>query len=255
MASAAPANLPLLYNDLVPLNTEQHGTWNYREVQGAPEFSKVHAVPITADEFVQAQHSLPIVFAAGGDPIPLALMGLNEGVNVLIDGEGKLRGQSYVPAYIRRYPWMLARLRPDTEELSLCFDPTFGAVGDFKEGDPIFVDGQPSEIIKSVLTFCEQFEQAAARSGQFIEDIKASGLLMDGEMSVQPDGAPQPFIYRGFLMVNEEKLREVRGDTLRKWNQNGFLALIYAHLFSLNNMREIFQKQMQLGLMPEPTLG
>jgi hypothetical protein len=212
-------------------------------------------VPLTADEFVQAQHHLPIVFAAGGDPIPLALMGLNEGVNVFIDEAGKLRGPSYVPAYIRRYPWMLARLRPESDELSLCFDPTFGAVGDFEDGVPVFVDGQPGEPIKGILGFCEQFEQAAARTSQFIEDIKASGLLMDGEMSIQPEGAPQPFVYRGFLMVNEEKLREVRGDTLRKWNQNGFLALIYAHLFSLSTMRDIFQKQVELDLMPQPALA
>ncbi len=255
MASVPPANLPLLYNDLIPLNSEQHGDWKLRPAEGAPALSKIHAVPITADEFIQAQHSLPIVFAAGGDPVPLALMGLNEGVNTLIDENGQLRAPGYVPAYIRRYPWMLARLRPDTDELSLCFDPSFGVVGAFEDGDPVFVDGQPSDAIKAILTFCEQFEQAAARSGQFMEDLKASGLLMDGEMSIQPDGAPQPFVYRGFLMVNEEKLREVRGDTLRKWNQNGFLGLIYAHLFSLNQMRDIFQKQLELNLMPQPELG
>ena len=43
---------------------------------------------------------------------------------------------------------------------------------------------------------------------------------MDGEVAIQPDGADQPFVYRGFKMVNEEKLNELRGDQLRKMNQS-----------------------------------
>jgi len=51
-------------------------------------------------------------------------------------------------------------------------------------------------------------------------------------------------------MINQEKLREVRGDVLRGWNQSGLLALIYAHLFSLDLMREIFARQQALGKGP-----
>jgi hypothetical protein len=33
-------------------------------------------------------------------------------------------------------------------------------------------------------------------------------------------------------------------------NQSGLLALIYAHLFSLSQMREVFGRQMQQGKAP-----
>ena len=36
--------------------------------------------------------------------------------------------------------------------------------------------------------------------------------------------------------------------------QSGLLPLVYAHLFSLSLMRDIFAKQIQLGKMPEPQL-
>ncbi len=52
-------------------------------------------------------------------------------------------------------------------------------------------------------------------------------------------------------MVDEEKLREMNGDQLRKINQNGILPLIIAHLFSLPLIREIFGRQMQQGKVPE----
>ena len=51
-------------------------------------------------------------------------------------------------------------------------------------------------------------------------------------------------------MIDEEKLRELRGDELRKMNQNGMLPLIYAHLFSLSQMRDMFGRQMQQGKAP-----
>ena len=53
-------------------------------------------------------------------------------------------------------------------------------------------------------------------------------------------------------MVNQEKLREVRGDVLRGWNQSGLLPLVFAHLFSLELVREIFAKQVTQGKGPVP---
>jgi hypothetical protein len=78
-------------------------------------------------------------------------------------------------------------------------------------------------------------------------------LLMDGEVSIQQEGQEQPFIYRGFKMIDETKLRDLRGDTVRKLNQNGILALIHAHLFSLQLMREIFAVQVAQGKVPQVT--
>jgi hypothetical protein len=83
-------------------------------------------------------------------------------------------------------------------------------------------------------------------------ELQKSGLLMEGEVAIQPEGAEQPFVYRGFQMVDEEKLRELRGDELRKMNQSGMLALIFAHLFSLTQIREIFARQVAQGKGPVP---
>ena len=147
---------------------------------------------------------------------------------------------------------MLARLRPDSDDLSLCFDPTSGAVGEFEEGEALFDGDQPSESTKAILQFCEQFETAGQRTTAFMGELEKSGLLMEGEVAIQPEGSDQPFVYRGFQMVDEEKLRELRGDELRKMNQNGMLALIFAHLFSLSQIREIFSRQVAQGKGPVP---
>ena len=254
MATAAPTqSLPLFYSAIEPLNVTQHGKMKVRTVLRMAQVGSTHAIPVTVDEFTLVQRYYPIVFSVGDNPIPIALMGLNEGVNVFLDENGRpLDTHIYIPAYVRRYPFLLARLRPDSDELSLCFDPSADAVGDFAEGEALFDGDQPSEATKAILQFCEQFEAAGQRTGAFMEELTKSDLLMDGEVAIQPEGAQQPFIYRGFRMVDEEKLRNLRGDELRRMNQNGLLPLIYAHLFSLGQMREVFGRQMQQGKAPAP---
>ena len=251
MASQAPNMLPLLYNELEPLNRNRHGNFKIRRMEGLERVSKTHAIPVTVDEFAMAQRHFPIVFSAGDNPVPIALMGLHEGTNTFFDKEGKLTDESiYVPAYLRRYPFVLARLREDSDELSLCFDPTADAIGEGKDGEPLFDGDEPSEATKAILQFCEQFEQAGQRTQAFMTELKEADLLMEGEVAIQPEGAQQPFVYRGFQMVDEEKFRNLRGDELRKLNQNGVLPLIMAHLFSLSVIREIFGRQMQQGTGP-----
>ena len=250
MATQAPNNLPLLYSGLEPLSRQAHGDKKLRRLDSIPAINQAHAVPVTVDEFMLAGRFYPIIFSAGEQPVPLALMGLHEGANTFFDAEGKLIDTNvYIPAYLRRYPFMLARLTEATDQLSLCFDPTSGAVGD--EGDALFDGENPSQATNDILAFCEQFEQAGQRTGAFMADLQSMGLLMDGEVAIQPEGTEQPFVYRGFQMVDEAKFRDLRGDELRKMNQNGTLALVMAHLFSLALVRDIFARHVSQGCGPE----
>ncbi len=252
MATQAPNNLPLLYQDLEPLSRQAHGDKKARRIATIPGVNQAHAVPVTVDEFMLAGRFFPIIFSSGDQPVPLALMGLHEGANTFFDAEGKLIDSNiYVPAYLRRYPFMLARLTEDTDQLSLCFDPTAGAVGDFEDGDALFDGEDPSQATNEILAFCEQFEQAGQRTGAFVAELQGMGLLMEGEVAIQPDNSEQPFIYRGFQMIDEAKFRDLRGDELRKMNQNGTLGLVMAHLFSLALVRDIFARHIVQGSGPE----
>ena len=95
MASVPPpSNLPLFYKDLIPLNSRDHSAWKSRQTDKAVWLAGQHAVPLTVEEFPQAQRHYPIVFSVGDQPVPLALMGLNEGVNVFFDEKGAI-GRRY----------------------------------------------------------------------------------------------------------------------------------------------------------------
>ncbi len=252
MATQAPNDLPLLYRGLEPLSRQVHGELKARRIATIPGVNQAHAIPVTVDEFMLAGRFFPIIFSAGDQPVPLALMGLHEAENTFFDAECKLTDSNiYVPAYLRRYPFMLARLTETTDQLSLCFDPTAGAIGDFEDGEALFDGENPSAATNEILAFCEQFEQAGQRTGAFMAELKGMGLLMDGEVAIQPENSEQPFIYRGFQMIDEAKFRDLRGDELRKMNQSGTLALVMAHLFSLALVRDIFARHVAQGSGPQ----
>ena len=178
MATApSSSQLPLFYNDLVPLNAGQHGAYRAKSTDKAKWLANQHAIPLTVEEFPIAQRQFPIVFASGGQNIPLALMGLNDGVNVFVEDDGSVEPNTYVPAYARRYPFMLARLSDEATEMTLCFDPTTDLVGAFDEGELLFEGEGPSETASATLKFCEQFEIAGQKTSAFVEELKKHDFL------------------------------------------------------------------------------
>ena len=67
MASAPQPTLPLFYNDLMPLNSRDHANYKLNPPSGLTWLVNQHAVPVTTDEFIQAQrhfHRLKTLIAA-----------------------------------------------------------------------------------------------------------------------------------------------------------------------------------------------
>lgn len=254
MASAPQPQLPLFYNDLLPLNSRDHAKWKAATLESAAYLAATHAIPLTSDEFVDAQRHFPIVFTAGENPLPIALFGLNEGVNTYVGEDNKINESIYLPAYARRYPFILAKLQQGVDDMSLCFDPSANLLGAFDEGLALFDDaGQPTEYVQGVLDFCRRFEEAGQRTKLFMDELIKLDILIDGEIAITRNDMPDtPFVYRGFRMVDENKLRELSADTLEGLVKNGILALIYAHLYSLNMMRNLFERQLAQGKVPTP---
>lgn len=242
MPANAQPQLPLFYNSLVPLSSETHADYGLAVQEGIGFTAVTHAIPLTVDEFAIAQRSFPIIFGMGPNPAPLALLSLTDGVNLFVDAAGRWETGAYLPAFVRRYPFMLAKLFPDATELSLCFDDTSGIIT-ADAHDKLFEGTTPSATTKRILDFCEQFEQAVSRTRGFMEELEKLDLLTDGEVTIQQPDMAEPSVYRGFRMVAEERLQNLRGDQARKMVQNGMMGLIYAHLFSLSQITVLFERQ------------
>ena len=238
-----PQQLPLFYKSLSALSSQVHPGHGLAVRENLAYTRITHAIPITVDEFPVAQRHYPIVFGLGENPAPLALIGLQEGDNLFVGDDGQWQPGAYIPAFVRRYPFMLARAHPEAEELSLCFDDQSGLVTADAE-DKLFAGTEPTDTTKNILQFCEQFEQAIMRTRAFMEELAKLELLTDGEVTIQQPGMPEPAKYSGFQMIAEDKLQNLRGDQTRKMVQSGLMGLVYAHLFSLSQIAGLFEKQM-----------
>jgi len=234
----------LLYAELSALNGEIHGKLRLRPAETLAVLRGVNAVPLTADEFVLAQRFFPIVFSADDQPVPLALMGLNEGENVFITADDKWRDSDiYLPAYVRRYPFLLAKIDEKTEKFALLFDTKSEILGEYKDGVALFEDGEPTPTTNDILKFNEHFELAGQKTVALVDELIKHDLLMDGEVAIQKSGEDKPFVYRGFKMVNAEKLNELPESILAGMVRSGVLKIVFAHLASIQIMRELFAKK------------
>lgn len=232
---SANANMPVLYSEIVPLDFALHQSWKCQSSERVHWLARNNLVPLTVDEFRLAQRHYPIVFSNDPEPVPLALMGLTPGTNAFVSDEGNLTGNVYIPAYARRYPFILAREYPGASELALCVDPGSGLVGDFAEGTAIFDDGKLSEAGQRILAFCEEYERAAVRTRLFVADLVKHNLLIDGKTTI--DNGPQgQQIFDGFQIINAEAVNGLTLNLRDKWFRNGHMEAIYAHAFSLDAM-------------------
>lgn len=233
---------PPLYGNLVPLDREQHKNLRLQaELSTLERVAHLNSLFLTVVEFNEACKEFPIVFVRVGDApaeggaitvAPLAVLGLKPGSNVFIK-EGKWSAD-YMPAYLRRYPFAMARIG-EGNEIAVCIDSDWRGFSQ-TEGTLLFAaDGQPTEFLLNAKNFLEGFEREAERTRLACAELVDMGLLQDMRFeATMPSG--EKIDVDGFLAVNEQKLTELPDDQVLRLHRNGLLALLEMHRVSLGNM-------------------
>src|SRR5689334_322253 len=139
----ADSGLPLFYKNPQPLEPGRH------EKAGLSSkvdfgFSRItNAIAITASEFSSIAFNYPIVFSTTAPVVPFAVVGLRDNENLFVKSDGSWRENAYIPAYVRRYPFIFTEV-PDSDRLILCVDEDCVQY-EKQSSQPFFVDGKPSE--------------------------------------------------------------------------------------------------------------
>ena len=229
------AGTVLFYSKPEPLSVENHGTLGANPVDAPYAFvASTHVVPLTVTEFSPAALSYPVIFV-GDNRQPVAVMGLRPGENLFIEANGAFRGEAYIPAYIRRYPFVFANDEVQ-KRLILCIDRAAPFIVEGGQA-PLFENGQPSAYTNQAMEFCNNFEQERVRTDGFVHLLKELDLLETREAVFtprNPDGtAAEPQKIAEYYAVSEDKLRALSPEKLVELRDNGALGQIYAHLVSL----------------------
>jgi hypothetical protein len=226
----------LLYVNPEPLDSAAHAKLGMR--QSAAPFSfaeRQHFVPLQVGEFGPAALSYPIIFA-GDQRAPLAVMGVRDGENLYVNADGSYRLGAYVPGFIRRYPFVVAR-DEGQDRMIICIDRAFHLWTEDGPDVKLFENGEPTAFTKNCIEFCGQFDADRVRTEAFVQLLTDLDLLESRTTTFAPrlaDGSTaEPQTIAEYFAVSEAKLNALPADKLVELRDNGALAQIYAHLTSL----------------------
>lgn len=224
----------LFYSQPEPLSADVHGKLGVTPADKPYAFvAQTNIVPLTVTEFAPAALSFPIIFV-GDLKQPVVAMGLRQDENLFVNN-GDFRPEAYIPAYIRRYPFVFAN-DDQQNRMILCIDRAASFVGENAE-IPLFENGEPSAYVNNAMEFCNNFEQERLRTESFVKLLTDLDLFETREATFTPrnaDGSAGPVQKLAeYYAVSEDKLKALPAEKLAELRDNGALGQIYAHLVSL----------------------
>lgn len=228
----------LIYESAVPVSIARHGQWSIESGSGF-QFSKaINSVPLMAIEFPNASAEYPVVFA-GNDKnlVPAVIVGLRGDENLFLNGEGGWDAK-YVPAFIRRYPFVFSTSE-DGNTFTLCIDESFPGFNQDGRGERLFSDdGKPTPYVERVLDFLKEYQLQFRRTQLFCEKLSRLNLLEPMQAQVTT-AAGEKSSLTGFMAVSRDKLKQLSGEALADLAGSDELELLYLHLQSLRNFRAL----------------
>jgi hypothetical protein len=232
------AESPQFYDLTEPLTAEKHGAW--RLLPGDLAFARdANSVMLAASEFAAASRSYPILFA-GNDGLPIALLGLERHNDFV--ASGRWAADSYVPAYIRRHPFIFyATEEPQRFVLGIdVASPRIARGGD--RGVALFDGDAASAATAQALQFCEAFRRDCAVTRLFADALLERDLLVDRRAAVTLPGGGA-FDIDGFKLVDRDRFDALDDATVLDWHRKGWLAAIQFHFASLDRFQALLDRR------------
>ncbi len=231
----------LIYEKVVPLNKQRHSSWGIQS-DGTFAFAKdVNSVPLTGVEFAAATNEFSVVFSKTAEgAMPIAILGVRKGENLFVDDQGRWLAK-YVPAFIRRYPFVFSTA-DQGETLTLCLDEAYPGCKADGTGEKLFnSDGGNTEYLDKVIAFLRDYQEHYQRTLWFGKKLEELDLLEPmGAQFNTPDG--QKGSLSGFFVISREKLKKLTDAQLAELVKNDALELIYLHLNSMQNLKDTIRR-------------
>ncbi|MBT6530499.1 MAG: SapC family protein [Betaproteobacteria bacterium] len=226
------AKYPLFYNNVTTLTAEQHSALKFRTKRDFTFAKNANAVPVTIGEFPLLSRFYPIAFTAGEKASCLAILGVPSQTNLFVSETGAWRDNCYIPAYVRRYPFMLAGT-DDPTKMILCADTEATSLSE--DGDELlFEEQKPTKLLDDKLAFSRALYDQFKVTNEFTTALSEQDLLVEQSVKLTTtDG--QETGASGFCIIDETKFNQLPDDVFLDWRRRGWLPAIYLQLLSMNN--------------------
>ena len=225
----------LIYEKAAPVTNQRHRDWSIKKGSDCTFAKHVNAVPLTAVEFAAAALEYAIVFTGAAEAImPSVILGMRDRQNLYLNEDGSWRAK-YLPAFIRRYPFVFAS-SDEGRRFALCLDEAFSGCNQAGLGERLFdAEGTRTQYLDGVLNFLQQYQGQFQSTQAFCKKLHDLDLLepMQAQIAL-PTG--EKIALTGFMAVNRDRLKKLSGEKLAELVQANELELIYIHLQSIRNI-------------------
>jgi hypothetical protein len=231
----------LFYTNAVPVNKERHADLSVKSGKDFGFARLVNSVPLLTVEFLRAAPEYAVVFAGDGENIiPVAILGAEAERNAFVNDDGSWDGK-YVPAYVRRYPFVFAS-SDDGKNFTLCLDDGFDGCNTEGKGERLFdAEGNRTQYLETVLNFLKEYQAQFQRTRAFCSRLKELDLLEPMQATFTlPSGQRRNLT--GFMAVNRAKLKALEEEQLARMAKSDELELIYLHLHSMQNFARMLER-------------
>ena len=228
----------LIYEKAAPVTTQQHGDWSIKAGSGYSFADDVNSVPLTTVEFANSASEYAIVFTGEDDQImPAVILGMRDNENLYLQEDGSWDAR-YVPAFLRRYPFVFASSE-DAQTFTLCVDEEFEGCNTDGKGERLFdADGQQTQYLNGVLAFLQDYQAQFERTRAFCRKLQELNLLEPMQAMVTLGSGEQSSL-AGFMGIERERLKALSGEQLEELARTDALELAYLQLHSLRNLSAV----------------
>jgi hypothetical protein len=231
----------LIYERAAQLSSEKHKDWSVKTGADYAFARQVNSVPLVAVEFPHAAAEYSIVFAGEGEGMmPIVILGMREDENLYLD-EANAWNAKYIPAFIRRYPFVFSS---DTDEstFTLCIDEEYAGFNQENRGERLFdTDGVRTQYLENVLRFVNDYQGQFQRTQLFCKKLLELDLLEPMQAQFTLSGGEQLRL-AGFMAVNREKLKNLPEEKIAELFKTDELELVYLHLQSMTNFSAMAER-------------
>lgn len=211
-----------------------------------------NALPIVASEFADAGRHYPIVFVGdeAGSFHVAVLLGLEDKSNLFVTEQGVWKSDTYVPAFARRYPFVLGTTA-EADRLAVCIDESYPGVNT-ADGVALFEDGKETGYLTQMMEFLRVFQDEMELTKNMAKRLNELGLLTAKTITIsQADGDRY---LSGFWVVDEPKFAGIDDARVVELHRAGILRLIELHRASLGNVQRLAMQldgQRRLKALPQ----
>jgi hypothetical protein len=232
----------LFYENVVPVSKERHADLSIERIDF--DFAaNVNSVPLTAIEMPLAAREYTIVFAGNEEAVaPVVVLGVNGSTNQYLDEE-KAWKADYIPAFVRRYPFVFSQTQ-DGQQFMLCVDEGWDGCNREGRGQRLFDDeGEQTEYLQNMLKFLGDYQAQFVRTQTYCNRLKELDLLEPMQAQLTLPGGEKRSL-GGFLGATRNKVKALDSEKVAELVKTDELELTYLQMASLNNLGSVINRSL-----------